>query len=148
MLFFALSSRYTFTATKWFIGGCWTYCLENKDFGLVVKYITFHLFHAPTNSNFLLLPATASPNNVVSLQAILNVIKCLSFLVCSFVMVTKSGPAVNLKITATNGRMYSVDLTLAIKCLFHCSYPFEISEWVTRPRNGIVVITIFFTHMV
>ena len=54
-----------------------------------------------------------------------------------------TGPAVNLQITI-NGRTYSVDLTLAIKCLL--PRPFEAWEWPTRLRIGIA-ITFFFTRM-
>ena len=63
-------------------------------------------------------------------------------------MVTRSGPAVKLQITGTNDQTYSVDLAVAIKVQFFHSYPFETSEWMTRPRNGIVVISVLFTHMV
>jgi len=42
---------------------------------------------------------------------------------------------VTLKITNENGKEYSVDLTLAVKCE---SWPEDAKEWRTRHRTGIV----------
>ena len=47
--------------------------------------------------------------------------------------VTCHGPAVTLKITNRNGRVYSIDLTLAIK---DKSWPQDAEEWKRRDRKG------------
>ena len=52
----------------------------------------------------------------------------------SNVAVRSQGPAVTLQITNRNGRVYSVDLALAIK---DKSWPEDAEEWKQRPRNGI-----------
>lgn len=49
------------------------------------------------------------------------------------VSVQSHGPAVTLKITNENGRVYSVDLTLAIK---HWSWPKDAEEWRREHQNG------------
>ena len=54
----------------------------------------------------------------------------------SYVQVRSQGPAVTLKII-TNGREYSVDLTLAIK---DNTWPEDAEEWITRRRNGNVLV--------
>ncbi|XP_068762756.1 cyclic GMP-AMP synthase-like receptor 1 [Montipora capricornis] len=52
----------------------------------------------------------------------------------SFVQVRSQGPAVTLIITnITNGREYSIDLTLAIK---DKSWPEDAVEWIGRSRKG------------
>ena len=48
--------------------------------------------------------------------------------------VTCHGPAFTLKITNTNGRVYSIDLTLVIK---DKSWPEDAEEWKRRDRKGI-----------
>ncbi|CAH3037531.1 unnamed protein product, partial [Pocillopora meandrina] len=48
------------------------------------------------------------------------------------VAVKSEGPAVTLKITSTNKREYSIDLTLAIK---EKTWPEDAEEWTTRCRN-------------
>ena len=51
--------------------------------------------------------------------------------------VESEGPAVTLKITSTNRREYSIDLTLAIK---EKTWPEEAEEWKTRRRAGNITI--------
>ena len=51
--------------------------------------------------------------------------------------VQSHSPAVTLKITNENGRIYSVDLTLAIK---HWSWPKDAEEWRREHQHGICFI--------